>query len=77
MSAIVRYEPPREITVDDNTSVNLGDRWAIALGEYADEGEPDVLVYVHYAVDANGNDVRHDIAGRVASAIETVLEGAT
>lgn len=74
MSTVVRYEPPREITVDDNTSVNLGDRWAIALGEYADEGEPDVLVYVHYAVDANGSDIRRDIADRIVLAVEAALE---
>ena len=70
VTAIVRYESARSLGIDANATIVCTDRWVVALGEYADEGEPEVLVHVGWAVDADGNDIRKSIARRIAAMLD-------
>lgn len=70
MTAIVRYEFARSMGIDSNNTVVSTDRWVVVLGEYADEGEPAVLIDVNWAVDPKGNDIREGIARRIAAMLD-------
>lgn len=70
MSAVVRFEEPRTVEIDADTEVTTAGRWVVALGEYADQGEPDCLIYVSHAVSQTGTDIREGIARRIAALLD-------
>lgn len=69
MSTIIRTEAAREIEAGD-VLVQLPPHTVVALGEYADEGEPDVLVRVVHAVDEDGNDIAAEVARKIARVLD-------
>jgi|GEM_PF-4246257 len=50
--------------------VSCASHWAVAIGEYADQGEPDILVRIVHAVNEDGDDISEAIANTVATAIK-------
>jgi hypothetical protein len=73
MSTVIHNEPGREIEAGD-ALVSLPPHTIVALGEYADQGEPDVLVRVVHAVNENGDDISDEVARKIAKALEPTDE---
>jgi len=60
---------PREDEVG-GVLISVPRRHGVVAGEYASDGEPDVLVVVQYAVDEDGNDVSGDVAKLIRDALK-------
>lgn len=60
----------------DGITVVLNKPLLVATGEYADQGEPDILVHVVHAVDFDGGDYRMVVAQHIAHALQPLADRA-
>lgn len=68
MSTIITEVPAAETFAGD-VVLSVPAHTIVATGEYADQGEPDILVRVSHAVDADGNDISAVVAKRIAKVL--------
>lgn len=73
MLTVIKYEAAKDYEVAPDVMISTADRWAVGAGEYADQGEPDILVYVVHAIDKNGVDMR-ELTARMVAGILVNLE---